>query len=157
MNSGLAGSRPREILLVEDNENDAMLTRLAFGRSKFRVNVHHVSNGEECLAFLRNQGPYADVARPDLVLLDLNMPRMTGQEVLVELSADERLRDIPIIILTTSADEKEILDMYKLKCSSYIVKPVDFDEFLRLIRVLAEYWLTVVALPRGSQSPAAAN
>ena len=148
MSSRLVGNRPAEILLVEDNENDVMLTRLAFGRSKFRVNVHHVSNGEECLAFLRNQGPHAEVARPDLVLLDLNMPRMTGQEVLAELSTDERLRDIPIVILTTSADKKEVLDMYKLKCSSYTVKPVDFDEFLRLISVLADYWLTVVELPR---------
>jgi len=153
MKSPLAGSRPAEILLVEDNENDVILTRLGFQRSKFLVNLHHVANGEECMAFLRRQAPYIDAPRPDLILLDLNMPRMSGQEVLSQLANDDGLKDIPTVILTTSADEQEILKMYKLRASSYIVKPVSFDEFLRLIRILADYWLTVVVLPTGKAKP----
>src|SRR5579885_2874240 len=103
MKSPLAGSRPAEILLVEDNENDVILTRLGFQRSKFLVNLHHVANGEECMAFLRRQATYIDEPRPDLILLDLNMPRMSGQEVLSQLANDDGLKDIPTVILTTSA------------------------------------------------------
>lgn len=140
-------SRPAEILLVEDNDDDVTLTRLGFERFRFPVNLHHVGNGEECMAFLRRQEPYADAPFPDLILLDLNMPRMSGQEVMAEIAGDEKLQHIPTVILTTSADEREILRMYKLRCSSYIVKPVSFDEFLRVIRIVSEYWLTVVVLP----------
>ena len=140
-------SRPAEILLVEDNENDVVLTRQGFRNSSPPVNLHHVSDGVECMAFLRHEGPYAAAPVPDLVLLDLNMPRMDGREVLAELVADERLRHLPVVILTTSAEEREILNMYRLRCSSYIVKPIDFKEFQRLIRLITEYWFTAVALP----------
>ena len=147
MGKELDRSRPAEILLVEDNENDVLLTRQGFKRAKLMVNLHHVRDGEECMAFLRRQGEYVDVPTPDLILLDLNMPRMDGREVLAELTADEHLRHLPVVILTTSSEEQEILNMYKLRVSSYIVKPVDFDQFLRVIRMISDYWFTVVILP----------
>jgi two-component system response regulator len=146
-----AVGRPIAILLVEDNENDVMLTRLGFKKARLMVNLHHVRDGIECMEFLRREGDYAhaDAPMPDLILLDLNMPRMGGREVMAEIVADERLRHLPVVILTTSAEEREILDMYKLRCSSYIVKPVDFDKFVRVIQTLGEYWFTVVVLPPG--------
>jgi CheY-like chemotaxis protein len=147
MNSQLTITRPAEILLVEDSENDVELTRVGFKKSKLSHNLHCVKNGEECLAFLRKQGVYAHVPTPDLILLDLNMPRMSGHEVLQEMGGDEALVSIPVVILTTSAQDEEILKMYKLRCSSYIIKPVDFERFLQIIRSLAEYWFTIVALP----------
>jgi chemotaxis family two-component system response regulator Rcp1 len=147
MTSTIANSRPAEILLAEDNENDVALTRAGFKKSKLLLNLHHVKDGEQCLAFLRKQGEYANVPTPDLLLLDLNMPRMDGREVLKEMVADDTLCSIPVVILTTSAQDEEILKMYKLRCSSYIVKPVDFDKFLQVIRSLADYWFTIVFLP----------
>jgi two-component system, chemotaxis family, response regulator Rcp1 len=147
MTSNLPSGRPAEILLVEDNENDAVLTREGFKKCKLALNLHHVKDGEECMAFLRRQGNYSDAPTPDLLLLDLNMPRMDGREVLAEMVADETLNAIPVVILTTSAQDEEILKMYKMRCSSYIIKPVDFDQFLVVIRLIAEYWFTVVVLP----------
>ena len=143
----LGNKRPAEILLVEDNDNDVELTRLGFDRSKQSINLHHVKDGEQCLAFLRKEGEYAKKPTPDVILLDLNMPRMNGHEVLMEISRDENLSHLPVVVLTTSANEQEILRMYKLRCSSYIVKPVNFGEFERIIRIFAEYWLTVAVLP----------
>lgn len=99
------------------------------------------------MRFLRKQGQYAGAPAPDMVLLDLNMPKMDGREVLAEIVKDETLRLLPVVILTTSAEEREILDMYRLRCSSYIVKPVDFDQFLAAIRLIGDYWFTVVVLP----------
>lgn len=147
MTSKLPSSRPAEILLAEDNENDLELTRQGFKRCKLPFNLHHVRDGEECLAFLRKQGKYSDAPTPDLVLLDLNMPRMDGREVLAEMVVDKDLNGTPVVVLTTSANEEEILKMYKLRCSSYIVKPVDFDQFLHKIQVIAEYWFKVVVVP----------
>lgn len=147
MSNSLAGSRPAEILLVEDNEYDLILTREGFRRAKLQVNLHHVDNGEECMAFLRKEGRHAQAPTPDLILLDLNMPVMDGREVLAELVADDRLRHLPVVILTTSADERDILDMYRLRCSGYIVKPVDFEQFQRVVHELANFWFTVVVLP----------
>lgn len=147
MNTALAPIRPAEILLVEDNENDVILTRLAFKEAKLAVRLHHAQDGEHCMAFLRKQGQYAAAPTPDIILLDLNMPRMDGREVLAEISADESLRHLPVVILTTSSAEQEILKMYKLRCSSYIIKPVDFDQFVRVIRLFSDYWLTLVVLP----------
>lgn len=143
----LANSRPAEILLVEDNDNDVELTRQAFKRSKLMVNLHHAQDGLECMAFLRKQGKYADAPAPDLILLDLNMPRMDGREVLTELVADRQLAHLPVVILTTSAEEEEILTMYRHRCSSYIIKPVDFDKFLKVVQLVSDYWFTVVVLP----------
>ena len=148
MNHTLANSRPAEILLVEDNEHDVALTQEGFKQAKLVVNLHHVENGAECMSFLRKQGRYADVPTPDLILLDLNMPVMDGREVLTELMADNQLNYLPIVILTTSAEQQDILKMYQLRCSSYITKPVDFDQFLRVIRSIGEYWFTVVVLPQ---------
>jgi len=147
MNTGVTRGRLPEILLVEDNDNDVELTRQGFKLAKLAANLHHAPNGEECLMFLRKQGEYAQAPTPDLILLDLNMPRMDGRAVLAELVADEALRHLPVVILTTSAEEQEVLRMYELRCSSYIIKPVDFNEFLRVIRLIGEYWFTVATLP----------
>ena len=120
--------------------------------SKLVIDLHHVKDGEECMAFLHKSGPYANAPTPDLILLDLNMPRMNGREVLTEISKDEKLRHLPVIILTTSQQDEEILKMYQLRCSSYIVKPVNFDQFLHVIQTFGDYWLTVVVLPPAPQS-----
>jgi len=141
------GGRTAEILLVEDNEADVVLTRESFQRGKLKVNLHHVENGEECMAFLRKEGQYVSAPTPDLILLDLNMPVMDGREVLAEMVKDESLCHLPVVILTTSADEHDVLNMYRLRCSSYATKPVDFDQFQRVIQGIEEYWFTVVALP----------
>jgi two-component system response regulator len=147
MNDALAKSRPAEVLLVEDNEQDVVLTREGFKRAKFLVNLHHVEDGEECLAFLRKQGKFADAPTPDLILLDINLPVMDGREVLAEIVRDQKLKAIPVVVLTTSSAESDILDMYKLRCSSYITKPVDFEQFQRLVNGLGDYWFTLVVLP----------
>ena len=144
---GISHTRPAEILLVEDNENDVILTRRAFKDAELAIKLHHVQDGEQCMAFLRKQGQYAAAPTPDIILLDLNMPRMDGREVLAEISGDENLRHLPVVILTTSSAEQEILKMYKLRCSSYIIKPVDLEQFVRVIRLFSDYWLTIVALP----------
>jgi CheY-like chemotaxis protein len=159
MNSKLANGRRAEILLVEDNENDVELTRLAFKRCKLLLNMHHVPDGEECMAFLHKQGKYSDAPTPDLILLDLNMPRMDGREVLAAVVADKTLNAIPVVVLTTSAQDEEILRMYKLRCSSYIIKPVDFEQFLNAVGLIADYWFTVVVLPtaNGAEEPAHAG
>ncbi len=150
MSSQSAGMRPAQILLAEDNENDAELTRIAFKKSKLPFDRHHVWDGEECMAFLRKQGVHADAPNPDLVLLDLNMPRMDGRAVMTAIVADEALRSIPVVVLTTSADDREVLKMYQLRCSSYIVKPVELQEFLQVAQSLADYWFGLVVLPTGS-------
>jgi chemotaxis family two-component system response regulator Rcp1 len=142
----MSKSRPAEILLVEDNKDDVELTREGFKMAKLVVNLHHAKDGEQCMAFIRKQGQYLNAPNPDIILLDLNMPRMDGREVLAEISNDESLRHLPVVILTTSSEEKEILNMYKLRCSSYIVKPVDLHQFVRVIQSFSDYWLTVVVL-----------
>lgn len=141
------GGRAAEILLVEDNETDVVLTREGFERAKLKVNLHHVENGEQCMAFLRKDGEYEGAPTPDLILLDLNMPVMDGREVLTELVRDEHLNHLPVVVLTTSKDEKDILQMYKLRCSGYATKPIDFDQFLGVIKGIADFWFTVVVLP----------
>lgn len=143
----LSKSRVAEILLVEDNEDDVFLTREAFDAAHLRVNLHHVDNGQKCLQFLRRQGPYADAVSPDLILLDMHMPVMDGYEVLAEIVKDEKLRHLPVVVLTTSYEAEDIRKMYGLRCNSYITKPVDFDSFVKAIGQLAGYWLTVVVMP----------
>jgi len=147
MSDRLASGRFAEILLVEDNEDDLLLMRQGFKKARLALNLHHVENGEACMAFLRKQGEYENAPTPDLVLLDLNLPLMDGREVLKQIVADENLRHLPVVILTTSADEQDILNMYNLRCSSYIVKPVDFDQFVRVIHSIGDYWFTIVRLP----------
>jgi CheY-like chemotaxis protein len=156
MHNELARSRPMEVLLAEDNDNDVELTRQGFKRTKLLLNLRRVRNGEECLAFLRKQGQYIDAPTPDLVLLDLNMPKIDGRQVLAEMVADETLKSLPVVILTTSEEDGEILKLYKLRCSSCIVKPVDFEQFLRVVRSITEYWFTVVVLPTAELAKAAA-
>lgn len=151
MSTILARSRPAEILLVEDNDNDVELTKIGFSQAKFAVNLHHTENGEECMAFLRKEGKYANVPTPDLILLDLNMPRMSGQEVLQEIVNDDRLKHLPVIILTTSDAHSDVLAAYKLRCNSFIVKPVDFENFLQAVRGISDYWFTLVVIPTDSQ------
>lgn len=143
----VAKTRVAEILLVEDNEDDVFLTREAFEAAHLRVNLSHVDNGEKCLQFLRKQGPYADAATPDLILLDMHMPVMDGYEVLSEIVKDAKLHHLPVVVLTTSYEAEDIRKMYGLRCSSYITKPVDFDSFTKAISQLAGYWLTVVVVP----------
>ncbi len=143
----IATSRIAEILLVEDNEDDVFLTREAFDAAGLRVKLHHVDNGEKCLQFLRRQGAYANAPTPDLILLDIHMPVMDGHEVLAEIVKDEGLRHFPVVVLTTSCEATDIRKMYGLRCSSYITKPVDFDQFVKVIAQLAAYWLTVVVVP----------
>lgn len=147
MSSSPLAHRPAEVLLVEDNLGDVLLTREGFKRCRISVQLHHVENGEDCLAFLKKEAPYGDAPTPDLILLDLNMPVMDGREVLRALVADAEFRHLPVVVLTTSANEKDIHEMYELRCSSYIVKPLDFEEFQRIIQVIAEYWFTVATLP----------
>ena len=151
MDTTLNQARFAEILLVEDNKHDVILTQQAFKRSRVAMHLHHVKNGLECMSFLRKEKEYETVPTPDLILLDLNMPIMDGREVLEEISKDERLSHLPVVILTTSEDEKDIYKMYRLRCSSYIVKPVDFTQFLRVIQELSEYWFTVVVLPNDEE------
>lgn len=141
--------RPFEVLLVEDNPGDARLTREALREARAAVRLSVVSDGEEALAFLRRQGPHASAPQPDLVLLDLNLPRMTGREVLAAVRADPALRGLPVIVMTTSRAERDVRDCYELGASCYVVKPVDLDEFLRLVRAIEDFWFHVALLPRG--------
>lgn len=147
--SPIADSRIAEILLVEDNEDDVFLTREAFDAAGLKVNLHHVNNGKKCLEFLRKQGIYADVPTPDLVLLDMHMPVMNGHQVLSEIVKDEYLQHLPVVVLTTSYEAADIHKMYKLRCNSFITKPVDFESFVKVIAQMTGYWLTVVVMPGG--------
>ena len=156
MSTQLANGRPAEILLAEDNDNDVELTRQGFKRAKLLVNLHCVRDGEECLAFLRKQGEHINAPTPDLILLDLNMPKIGGREVLAEIMGDDRLKSLPVVVLSTSEEGEEILKMYKMRCNSYIVKPVDFEQFLTVVRSIADYWFTVVVLPTRPSSEGAA-
>ncbi len=140
-------TRPIEILLVEDNSGDVMLTREAFEEVVVRNTLNHVADGVEAMAYLRKQGPYQDVSTPDLVLLDLNMPRKGGLEVLEEVKADEALKNIPIVVLTTSEAEADILRSYHNHANAYITKPVDLEQFTGVVRTLEEFWLVLVRLP----------
>lgn len=141
------GIRAAEVLLVEDNEGDVLLTREGLKRIDHPIRLSHVNNGEECLAFLKKEGQYGDAPTPDLIFLDLNMPVMGGQEVMEGILADERFRSIPVVVLTTADDPQMILDLYRLRCSTYVIKPVCFQEFQRIIKAIGEYWFTVASLP----------
>ncbi len=136
-----------EILLVEDNPGDVRLTREALKDANMVNRLSVVKDGVEALAFLRNEGNYADAPRPDLMLLDLNLPRMDGREVLAELKNDPDLRRIPVVVLTTSEAEADVLKAYDLHANCYVTKPVDLDDFLSVARVIDNFWLTIVRLP----------
>jgi chemotaxis family two-component system response regulator Rcp1 len=146
MRQELSG-QPVEFLLVEDSPGDVRLTREALREGKIRNNLSVVPDGVEALAFLRREGRYANAPRPDVILLDLNLPRMGGREVLAAIKEDSQLRRIPVVILTTSNDEQDILRAYDLHANCYITKPVDFEQFITVIRAIEGFWLTVVTLP----------
>ncbi len=139
--------RPAEILLVEDSPGDVELTRECLDSAKISNRLWVAADGFEALEFLRRQGRYADVPRPDLILLDLNLPRKDGREVLAEIKADEELRVIPVVVLTTSKADEDILRSYQLNANSYITKPVDFTGFAQVIKAIDWFWFTVVVLP----------
>ncbi len=138
---------PIEILLVEDNEGDIILTKKAFERGKIMNRLHVVKNGQDALDFLYKRNGHEDVPRPDLILLDLNMPKMNGQDVLKDIKSNDDLKMIPVIVLTTSNADEDILKSYQLQASSYIRKPVDFKQFGTVIQTLQDYWFTIVKFP----------
>ncbi|MBG1268368.1 response regulator [Nostoc sp. WHI] len=136
-----------EVLLVEDNPGDVQLTRIALEDSKISINLNVVEDGVEAMAFLRKQEKYVKAAHPNIVLLDLNLPRKDGREVLAEIKGDENLKRIPIVILTTSQAKEDILEAYNLSANCYITKPVDFDEFVNIVKSIENFWFAIVKLP----------
>jgi CheY-like chemotaxis protein len=140
--------KPVDVLLVEDSEADADLVREAIEGGKLIVNLNVVRDGEEAMGYLRREGAHAAAVRPDLVLLDLNLPKKSGQEVLREVKADPDLGLIPIVVLTTSAADEDILRSYQLHANAYITKPVEFESFITLVNQVTEFWLSLVVLPR---------
>jgi two-component system response regulator len=139
--------RRAAVLLVEDNLDDVFLTRAAFERAKLLIAMSHVENGEDCMAFLRKEGRFARAPTPDVILLDLNMPRMDGREVLAEIAEDERLRQLPVIVLTSSETERDVLDTRHLRYSAWLTKPVHVDEFRAVLHGFGDYWFSLVVLP----------
>jgi CheY-like chemotaxis protein len=146
-------SRSVGILLIEDNPGDVRLTREIMAESKVRNSLTVLDNGEDAMAYLRRQGRYRDMAPPDLILLDLNVPRKDGREVLAEMKADPDLRRIPVVVLTTSRAEEDILRTYDLHANCFITKPVDLDQFIKVVKSIEDFWLEIVKLPpAGKQS-----
>jgi chemotaxis family two-component system response regulator Rcp1 len=139
--------RPIEILLVEDNPGDIRLTREGLKEGRIFNNLSVVEDGVEAMAFLRREGEYADAPHPDLILLDLNLPKKDGREVLKEIKSDPKLRRIPVVILTTSRAEEDIMGTYDQHANCYIIKPVDFDQFVNVVKTIEDFWLTIVRLP----------
>ena len=139
--------RPIDVLLVEDDPGDVLMTREAFEDNKVANNLYVVSDGVLAMEFLRREGQYADAPTPDLVLLDLNLPRMDGREVLAALKEDPELRRIPVVVLTTSEAEDDVLRSYSLHANAYVTKPVDFARFIEVVRQIDEFFVTVVRLP----------
>ncbi|MGD9160349.1 MAG: response regulator [Desulfobacteraceae bacterium] len=140
-------SAPIEILLVEDNPGDVRLTQEALKEGKIINNLRMAKDGVEAISFLRREGEYADSARPDLILLDLNLPKKDGREVLMEIKKDEELRRIPVVVLTTSRAEEDIIRTYDCYANCYITKPVDFEQFINVVKSIENFWLSVVKLP----------
>ena len=146
MNSKAIG-KPIEILLVEDNPGDVRLTKEALNEGKVLNKLHLVEDGVEALAFLKREGRYADVSRPELILLDLNLPKKDGRDVLAEIKANGDLTRIPVVVLTTSDSEEDILKSYDLNANCYITKPVDLDQFISVVKSINEFWLSIVKQP----------
>jgi len=142
-------AKPIEVLLVEDNAGDIRLTKEAFEEGKVRLNLSVVRDGVEAIAFLRKEGNFAGTARPDLVLLDLNLPKKDGREVLKDMKNDPQLLRIPVVVLTTSASDEDVLSTYGLHANCYITKPVDMDQFLKVVKLIEEFWFVVAKIPDG--------
>ena len=138
---------PIEILLVEDNPGDVRLTKEALKEGKVYSNLHTVKDGVEAMEYLRREGKYSSVPRPDIILLDLNLPRKDGREVLEEIKSDEKLKRIPVVVLTTSKAEEDVLRTYNLHANCYVTKPVDLEKFMVVVKTIDVFWLTVVTLP----------
>ncbi len=139
--------KPIEILLVEDNEGDVGLIEEVFEEAKIRNKLHIVENGEEAMLFLHGENKYSGSPRPDIILLDLNLPKMDGREVLREIKEDHDLRNIPVVVLTTSGAEKDVFRVYNLHANAYITKPLDFDQFIKVVESIGNFWLEIVKLP----------
>jgi CheY-like chemotaxis protein len=139
---------PIDVLVVEDDAGDTLMIREAFDHNKVHNSLAAVTDGVEAMRYLRKEGEYADAPRPDLILLDLNLPRMDGREVLAEIKQDESLAMIPVVVLTTSAAEEDVLRSYKLHANAYVTKPVDFDRFIEVVRQIDDFFVTVVKLPQ---------
>ena len=148
----LIAPMPVEILLVEDSPGDVRLTREAFQDAKVPINFHVASDGTEAMAFLRREGKHANDPRPDLILLDLNLPKKDGREVLAEIKENPALKSIPVVILTTSSSEEDVLRSYLLHANCYITKPVDLHGFVKIVKSIDNFWLSVVKLPRRARS-----
>ena len=140
-------SRPIEVLLVEDDPGDVLMTQEAFADYKIANRLTVVTNGEDAIAYMRKRGRFADVPTPDLVLLDLNLPRRNGREVLREIKEDPELRRVPVVVLTTSEAEEDVLASYLLHANAYVRKPVDFEQFVAAVRAIDDFFITVVRLP----------
>ncbi|MGW3992244.1 response regulator [Amycolatopsis sp. NPDC004772] len=138
---------PIDILLVEDDPGDVLMTREAFAHHKIRNPLHVAEDGVEALRFLKREGPFGEAPRPGLILLDLNLPRKDGRELLGEIKQDPGLRTIPVVVLTTSEAEEDILRSYELHANAYVTKPVDFEKFVEVVRKIDDFWVTVVKLP----------
>jgi len=136
-----------DILLVEDSPSDALLAKEALLASKVSNTLHAVTDGVEALAYLHQEGKYASARRPDLILLDLNLPRKDGREVLAEIKADERYKRIPVVVLTTSSEERDVFESYGQHANCYIIKPLDFHEFADVVDQIEEFWFSIVTLP----------
>jgi len=144
--------RPIEILLVEDNPGDVRLTIEALKESKIRNRLHIARDGEEAMDFLRRRGEFTDAPRPDVILLDLNLPRKDGREVLKEIKEDENLKRIPVAVITISSAEEDILKSYNLHANCYIQKPIGIDQFVKVVQSIEDFWFTIVTLPSNGQS-----
>jgi len=140
-------SPPVEILLVEDNAGDHRLTKEALHEGKVYNNLHWAKDGVEAIDFLKRRGKYADAPRPDIILLDLNLPKKDGREVLAAMKNDDALKAIPVVILTTSQAEEDVIRAYNLNANCYVTKPVDFEQFTRIVQAIEQFWLTIVTLP----------
>jgi len=152
MMANQATAKQIEILLVEDNEGDIGLVEEVFQEAKIRNNLYIAEDGEEAMLFLHKEGKFSDVPRPDIILLDLNLPRKDGREVLKEIKENDSLKRIPVVVLTTSKSEEDIFRSYNLHANSYITKPVDFDQFIKVIKSIEDFWLDVVKLPSKDDS-----
>ena len=147
MENNTTDGKAIEILLVEDNPGDARLAKEALRESKLRNNLNIVVDGVEAMDYLHKKGKYADATTPDLVLLDLNLPKKDGREVLAEAKADDKLKRIPVVILTTSTAEEDVLKTYDLHANCYISKPIDLDQFMKVVKSIEDFWITIVKLP----------
>jgi chemotaxis family two-component system response regulator Rcp1 len=144
-------TEPVDVLLIEDNPGDVRLTKEALKDAKLKIHMHVVGDGMEAMAFLRKQGKYAASPRPDLVLLDLNLPKKDGRQVLAEIKEDPDLKRIPVVIITTSKAEEDVLKSYNLHANCYVTKPLDLDQFITVVQSIEQFWLTIVKLPNGQE------